>query len=225
MSENIQNPRPLSGLDDPLNYLNRELGALAFQRRVFEEAQDARNPLLERIKFVAIIGSNLDEFFMVRVGGLRTLADRSPDLDFGLDDDPPSVQLAAIRKSAQELMANVNDILRTRLLPELHAAGIHIYDYDELSKDQQQTADQYFNNFIFPVLTPLAFDPGHPFPHISNLSLNMAILVKGKDEQVHFARLKIPTLCHTWSQSRLNWKVMTGTILAPKSTILFGLAR
>jgi polyphosphate kinase len=192
MSEKIQNPRPLSGLDDPLNYLNRELGVLAFQRRVFEEAQDARNPLLERIKFIAIIGSNLDEFFMVRVGGLRTLADRSPDLDFGLDDDPPSVQLAAIRKSAQELMANVNDILRTSLLPELHAAGIHIYDYNELSKDQQQTADQYFNNFIFPVLTPLAFDPGHPFPHISNLSLNMAILVKGEDEQVHFARLKIP---------------------------------
>ena len=192
MSENIQNLKPISSLDNPLNYLNRELGALAFQRRVFEEAQDERNPLLERIKFIAIIGSNLDEFFMVRVGGLSTLAARAPDLDFTMENEPRSEQLANIRKSAQELMANVNDFLRTRLQPELHDAGIHIYDYNELNKDQQLSADEYFNNVIFPVLTPLAFDPGHPFPHISNLSLNLAILVKGDDEQVHFARLKIP---------------------------------
>jgi polyphosphate kinase len=182
-----------SALDDPHNYLNRELGSLAFQGRVFEEAQDERNPLLERIKFMAIIGSNLDEFFMVRVGGLdNSQAARSPDLDFSLDDESPSEQLAEIRKVAQELMRNVNDYLRSHLLPELQEAGIHIYDYDELGDQQQQTANSYFNNFIFPVLTPLAFDPGHPFPHISNLSLNLAILVKGDDEQVHFARLKIP---------------------------------
>ena len=192
MSDKIQSPGSLSGLDDPANYLNRELGALAFQRRVFEEAQDERNPLLERIKFIAIIGSNLDEFFMVRVGGLSTLAARAPDLDFTMDDESPSVQLAAIRKSAQELMENVNDFLRTRLQPELHKAGIRIYDYKELSKGQKQAADTYFNDVIFPVLTPLAFDPGHPFPHISNLSLNLAILVKDDGEEPHFARLKIP---------------------------------
>jgi polyphosphate kinase len=188
----IQSDKSFGSLDDPQNYLNRELGALAFQRRVFEEAQDERNPLLERIKFIAIIGSNLDEFFMVRVGGLNSPAARSPDLDFSIDDASPSEQLVAIRKAAQELMENVNDFLKTSLQPELHEAGIHIFDYNELNECQQQAANAYFTNFIFPVLTPLAFDPGHPFPHISNLSLNLAILVKGNDEQVHFARLKIP---------------------------------
>ncbi len=193
MEEITQTRKTSPNLDDPANYLNRELGALAFQRRVFEEAQDERNPLLERIKFIAIIGSNLDEFFMVRVGGLSTTAARSADLDFTIDDEPPAQQLAAIRKSAQELMGQVNEFWQSRLLPELGEAGIHIYDYRELSAGQKQTADEYFNNVIFPVLTPLAFDPGHPFPHISNLSLNLAILVRGKDGQVHFARLKIPS--------------------------------
>jgi len=187
MAHKTQPPKPLDALDDPRNYLNRELGALAFQRRVFEEAQDERNPLLERLKFVAIIGSNLDEFFMVRVGGLNT-----PNPDFSMDDEPPAQQLAAIRREAQALMEALNEFLKTRLLPELHQAGIHIYDYNELSADQQMAADAYFSNIIFPVLTPLAFDPGHPFPHISNLSLNLAIMLKGGDEQVHFARLKIP---------------------------------
>ena len=192
MATILPSDQSLSALDDPHNYLNRELGALAFQRRVFEEAQDERNPLLERIKFIAIIGSNLDEFFMVRVGGLDVSAARSPAMDFSIDDESPSQQLAAIRKVAQEFMGNVNDFWKTRLLPELHQAGIHICDYDELNQEQQQAADAYFNNFIFPVLTPLAVDPGHPFPHISNLSLNLAILVKGNGEQVDFARLKIP---------------------------------
>jgi len=182
----------LAALDDPQNYLDRELGTLAFQKRVFEEAQDERNPLLERIKFIAIIGSNLDEFFMVRVGGLSVPDARTPDLDFSVEDVPPSQQLVAIRKDAQQFMENVNDFLRNTLHPELHQAGIHLNDYDELSPDQQQAANTYFTNFIFPVLTPLAFDPGHPFPHISNLSLNLAILVRGSDEQLLFARLKIP---------------------------------
>ncbi|MDR3573420.1 MAG: polyphosphate kinase 1 [Anaerolineaceae bacterium] len=184
--------KSISALDDPHNYLNRELGALAFQRRVFEEAQDERNPLLERIKFIAIVGSNLDEFFMVRVGGLNVPAVRTPDMDFAMDDESPAEQLVAIRKAAQELMENVYDFLRGSLLPELHQAGINICDYSELNEAQQQAANSYFANLIFPVLTPLAVDPGHPFPHISNLSLNLAILVKGTGEQVLFARLKIP---------------------------------
>jgi polyphosphate kinase len=193
MAADMTRPQKLPpSLDDPVFYLNRELGALAFQQRVFEEAQDERNPLLERIKFIAIIGSNLDEFFMVRVGGLSTTAARNADLDFTTDDEPAAIQLAAIRKSAQALMEQVNEFWQDRLLPELNEAGVHIYDYRELSESQKQAADDYFSHAIFPVLTPLAFDPGHPFPHISNLSLNLAILVKGKDEQVHFARLKIP---------------------------------
>src|SRR5271157_183479 len=192
MAELLLPDPKLAALDDPQNYLDRELGTLAFQKRVFEEAQDERNPLLERIKFIAIIGSNLDEFFMVRVGGLSVPDARTPDLDFSVEDVPPSQQLVAIRKDAQQFMENVNDFLRNTLHPELHQAGIHLNDYDELSPDQQQAANTYFTNFIFPVLTPLAFDPGHPFPHISNLSLNLAILVRGSDEQLLFARLKIP---------------------------------
>jgi polyphosphate kinase len=182
----------LDPLDDPANYLNRELGALAFQRRVFEEAQDERNPLLERVKFIAIIGSNLDEFFMVRVGGLSSPAAHGPGTDISVEDQSPSEQLAAIRKAAQKLMKEVTDYLHAALLPALHAAGIHIYDYEELSQEQQRAANCYFDEVVYPVLTPLAFDPDHPFPHISNLSLNLAILVKGRDEAVHFARLKIP---------------------------------
>ena len=192
MSDLTSPPPILDPLDDPPNYLNRELGALAFQRRVFEEAQDLRNPLLERVKFVAIVGSNLDEFFMVRVGGLSSPTAHSPISDFAIDDESPSEQLGPIRKAAQKLIEEATNYLRTDLLPALHAAGIHIYDYDELSPEQQHSADRYFNDVVFPVLTPLAFDPGHPFPHISNLSLNLAILVRGRDEAVHFARLKLP---------------------------------
>ena len=192
MEDPVQARPPLPSLDDPRNYLNRELEALSFQSRVFEEAQDERNPLLERIKFIAIIGSNLDEFFMVRVGGLSAPSISKLDADFSIEDESPEAQLVSIRTQAQKLMGEVNEYWRAVLIPLLHEAGIHIYDYNELDPAQQQFADRYFDNFIFPVLTPLAFDPGHPFPHISNLSLNLAILVKGNDDQVHFARLKIP---------------------------------
>ena len=178
-------------LDDPKLYINRELSLLEFQRRVLEEALDENNPLLERAKFLAILGSNLDEFFMVRVSGLKK------QLDAGIIDVPPdgltpAEQLAAIRKTAQGLMTQARESLIKDLLPALDKAGIHILDYKNLDERQKANVKSYFDEVVFPVLTPLAFDPGHPFPHISNLSLNLAVLISDQEQRQHFARIKVP---------------------------------
>jgi polyphosphate kinase len=173
-------------------YINRELGMLAFQERVFGEARDKRHPILERTKFLAFVGSNLDEFFMVRVGGLKMQNDAGV-LKLSIDGKTPAEQLAEIRKSAYKLMRDVRDHLHSELLPELSENGVHILNYDQLNKKQQAKADSYFSDIVFPVLTPLAFDPGHPFPHISNLSLNLAVLIEDMGGQQHFARIKVPS--------------------------------
>ena len=163
----------------PTYYINRELGMLAFQERVFEEAKDKENPLLERIKFLAIVGSNLDEFFMVRVGGLK-MQNEAGVKHLSIDGKTPAEQLAAIRVMANDLLLDTRSHLKDELMPELGESGIHILQYDQLTDKQKDKIDSYFHEVVFPVLTPLAFDPGHPFPHISNLSLNLAVLVKGK---------------------------------------------
>jgi polyphosphate kinase len=173
-------------------YINRELGMLAFQERVFGEARDKHHPILERTKFLAFVGSNLDEFFMVRVGGLKMQNDAGV-LKLSIDGKTPAEQLAEIRKSAYKLMRDVREHLHSELLPELSENGVHILNYDQLNKKHQAKADSYFSDIVFPVLTPLAFDPGHPFPHISNLSLNLAVLIEDKSEQQHFARIKVPS--------------------------------
>jgi polyphosphate kinase len=164
---------------------------LAFQERVFEEARDKLNPLLERVKFLAIVGSNLDEFFMVRVGGLKMQHDAGVKY-LSIDGKTPAEQLAAIRKMAYKLLMDIREHYNDEIFPELSEAGIHILQYDKLTKKQKENVDSYFHEVVFPVLTPLAFDPGHPFPHISNLSLNLAILIKDKEGDKHFARVKIP---------------------------------
>ncbi|HVN54353.1 MAG TPA: polyphosphate kinase 1 [Anaerolineaceae bacterium] len=180
-------------LDDPANYIGREMSTLEFQRRVLEEVQDSRNPLLERVKFTAIFGSNLEEFFMVRVGGLKDDEDAGSQ-SLSMDGMTPTQELVAIRKVAQALMNETQDYLRSTMWDELHHAGIHLKDYHELNLQQKESADSYFNEVVFPTLTPLAFDPGHPFPFISNLSFNLAVLIKGQegDGVEHFARIKIP---------------------------------
>lgn len=178
-------------LKEPGLYINRELSMLEFQRRVLEEAQDDSNPLLERVKFLAILGSNLDEFFMVRVAGLRKQVDAGV-IDVPPDGTTPAEQLAAIRKVAMQLMTQARDCLRDDLLPLLNQTGIHVLDYNDLDEKQKANVKEYFDEVVFPVLTPLAFDPGHPFPHISNLSLNLAVLIKDKQQQEHFARIKVP---------------------------------
>ena len=178
-------------LHDPSLYINRELSLLEFQKRVLDEAKDPTNPLLERVKFLAILGSNLDEFFMVRVAGLQKQV-AAGVVDFPPDGMTPAEQLAAVRKFALELMKAGREVWANNLIHELADEGIHVYDYDELNKRHKETVDSYFEEVVFPVLTPLAFDPGHPFPHISNLSLNLALVIRDQAGMEHFARVKVP---------------------------------
>jgi polyphosphate kinase len=183
------NEEPLD-LADPQHYLNRELSLLAFQRRVLEEAEDNSNPLLERVKFLAILGSNLDEFFMVRIAGLAAQLDAGT-LDVGPDGMGPRAQLIATRREVKRILKEAHKCLES-LLPSLEEQGLRIHDYRTLSPAQMATAQEYFSRTVFPVLTPLAFDPGRPFPHISNLSLNLAVLIRDGDGHEHFARVKVP---------------------------------
>jgi polyphosphate kinase len=196
--ENIQevieeelNVVPEIDLSSPEYFINRELGLLSFQKRVFEEAKDQTNPLLERVKFLSIVGSNLDEFFMVRVAGLKKQV-QAGVLDLPPDGMTPAEQLAAIRREAFQLMVQTRECWREDIMPALRKAGIFIKDYNELTKRQMESVKAYFNEVVFPVLTPLAFDPGHPFPHISNLSLNLAVLIRDVNGNEHFARIKVP---------------------------------
>jgi polyphosphate kinase len=183
-------PEPVD-LSSSSLYINRELSLLEFQRRVLEEAQDENNPLLERVKFLAIFGSNMDEFFMVRVSGLRKQVEAGI-IELSPDGMTPREQLAAIRKRAIELFNDAHQCLQRKLLPKLDKAGIHILDYEKLSKAQKERADVYFHELVYPVLTPLALDLAHPFPHISNLSLNLAIVIRDPKGNEKFARLKVP---------------------------------
>jgi polyphosphate kinase len=184
----IDPPLPQLG---PARYFNRELSWLEFNRRVLEEALNPRHPLLERLKFLAIFSSNLDEFFMVRVSGLRAQIDagvtgRSPD------GRTPAEQLALIKPVVDALSERQRCCLFGEILPQLAAQQIFVQDYAALDDGQRRKAEAIFDRQIFPVLTPLAFDPGHPFPHISNLSLNLAVVVHDPEGEERFARIKIP---------------------------------
>lgn len=184
-------PAPLVDLRDPSLYINRELSNIEFNRRVLHETQ-AEHPLLERVKFLAIFHSNMDEFFMVRVSGLKQqfklgLTTTSPD---GL---LPREQLANIHRTLTQLFAESNAIWREQLYPQLAEHNIHVLRYEELTKSQRNKLRAYFEREIFPVLTPFASDPSRPFPHISNLSLNLAVQVRDpKTGELHFARVKVP---------------------------------
>ena len=180
-----------SHLDDPGLYINRELSWLEFNRRVLEEAQDTTYPLLERVKFLAIFSNNLDEFFMIRVSGLREQLE-SGILETSADGMTPAEQLVAIRRTLEPMLATHNRIWQEDLLPKLEDEGIRILSYSQLKKKQRRLLKRYFQNEIFPILTPLAFDPGHPFPHISNLSLNLAVVVSDPEHGERFARVKVP---------------------------------
>ena len=178
-------------LDDPRYYLNRELSLLEFQQRVLDEARDGRNRLLERVKFLSIVCSNLDEFFMVRVAVLKQkLAAGSSDLS--VDGRTTAEQLSAVHMRVERLMEGLYDCFRKQLSPALARHDIQIVDYSALNDRERGDVERYYTETIFPVLTPLAFDPGRPFPHISNLSLNLAIVLSGDDERTHFARIKVP---------------------------------
>ena len=173
-------------------YLNRELSLLSFQERVFALALAPDRPLLERVKFVAIVSSNLDEFHQVRVAGLLEQAD-SGVTSSGPDGLNPREQLAAIREVVTGLNRRIDELFSDVLIPELAAEGIELITYDELESADREALDARFEEEIFPVLTPLAVDPSHPFPFISDQSLNLAVLVRDPETKgLHFARVKIP---------------------------------
>ena len=177
-------------LNDPRLFIDRELSLLDFFGRVLEEAQDTANPLLERFFFVSIVSSNLGEFFMVRVAGLKQQIEAGV-VESSLSGLAPAVQLGTIRARAQELMHEARACLR-ELLPLLENAGIRILEYASLTAEQRAEADRYFQEVVFPVLTPLAVDPGRPFPHISNMSLNLALVIQDAAGMERFARVKLP---------------------------------
>jgi polyphosphate kinase len=182
---------PTLTLESPELYINRELSLLDFQRRVLEQAQDPENPLLERVKFLSIVSSNLDEFFMVRVAGLQEQA-ASGVQEASLDGLPAAIQLQLIRQEVRRLVEEIHDFLRETLLPALEREGIRISDLAALSPEERSAMDSYFLQNVFPVLTPLAFDPGRPFPHISSGSLNLAVVVGDNQGTENFARVKVP---------------------------------
>jgi polyphosphate kinase len=183
-------PRPTP--DSP--YLNRELSWLEFNRRVLAQADVIDTPVLERAKFLAIFSSNLDEFFQVRVAILKEqqaarLGGTSPD---GLT---PTEQLRAIRGRVAELLDEQSRIFADRVVTALAGAGIHVCTWDSIDDADREFLGGVFDDRIFPVLTPLAVDPGHPFPHISSLSLNLAVLVRNpRSAERRFARVKVPPL-------------------------------
>ncbi|GKS58481.1 polyphosphate kinase 1 [Nitrospira sp.] len=186
-------PSPVTDLGDASLYLNRELSWLEFNRRVLEEAERSTHPLLERAKFLGIYFNNLDEFFMIRVSGLREQLARGI-VETPPDGMTPADQLTAIGRILQEQYQRVHDLWVYQITPALRDAGIHILDYARLTQSQHDALREYFEHEIFPTLTPLAFDPAHPFPHISNLSLNLAVVANDPEKGTCFARIKVPDL-------------------------------
>jgi len=179
-------------LKDHALYFNREISWLAFNRRVLEEASDPSWPLLERFKFLGIFYSNLDEFFMIRVSGLHeqleaSVTERSPD---GLS---PQEQLARISEIVRRDVALASETLTRDLLPKLRECGIRLMRWEEIDPEHRKRLTRYFESVVFPVLTPLAFDPAHPFPFLSNLSLSLAIRLSDEGGgRPRFARVKVP---------------------------------
>ena len=179
-------------LQDPQYYLNRELSWLEFNRRVLHEALDKRTPLLERLKFLGIFSSNLDEFFMVRVAALKQQVEAAVT-KLSLDGRNPTQQLQAISDRLKPMVIEQHEHFEKAIKKELTSNRIYLLDYVDLNQEQRKYLNDFFEQHIFPVLTPLAVDPSHPFPYISNLSLNLAVVVKDPEtEEELFARIKIP---------------------------------
>ncbi len=185
---------PVRPLDDPSLYFSRELSWLQFNDRVLEEALDAGNPLLERLKFVAIYDTNLDEFFMIRVAAIKQQIDASVQRRSDDGRTPPE-HLRAISERLRVSLARKTRLLNDDLLPALGREGIKIVSIGDLDEERQSQLERVFDDRVFPVLTPLAVDSGHPFPYISNLSLSLAVEleeVTSEGVRLHFARVKIP---------------------------------
>ncbi len=207
---------------DPSLFINRELSWLEFNARVLNEAFDARNPLLERVKFLSIFSTNLDEFYMVRVAGLRRQIAAGMQVS-APDGMTAQDQLEAIHKRVAELMEKGRALLHDDLLPALAANEVKLIDVDSLSGEEWKTIDDFFESQVFPVLTPLAVDPSHPFPYISNLSLSLAVQLKDPESgSVEFARVKVPRSLPRWVSTGVKHHfVPLERVIAANLTALF----
>ncbi len=184
-------------------FFNRELSLLEFHARVLEEALDQGNPVLERLKFLSIFSSNLDEFFMIRVSGLKEEHEHDPNLT-SADGLTPAEQLARTRERILALVKQQARCLREEILPQLKAAGLSVVPYESLSLHERENLKDYFMEKVFPILTPLAVDPSHPFPYISPLSVNIGLMVNAPTElqflgqrkrvDSRFVRIKVPSV-------------------------------
>ena len=178
----------MSSTSAPL--INRELSWVEFNRRVLQEAADPSHPPLERAKFLAIFATNLDEFYMIRVSALK--AQRANDYFDGSDGLTPAQILEQLNAQLAPMVSEHSRLWRDEICPLLKQHGVCVIDAHEMNEDQRTFANEYFRRTVFPILTPLAFDPGHPFPHISNLSLSLAVAVEDERGRTRFARVKVP---------------------------------
>ncbi len=198
----VRKPRKPKVIEHPLSsaveFTNREIGWLNFNRRVLFEAEDSRTPLLERLKFLGICNSNLDEFFMKRVGGLKR------QVAFGIspkssDGKTPTQQLSEIRQLVLQMVKDQATCFSKVLRPALKEKNIQLLKWSDLSAKEKETAQKYYMKNVFPVLTPLSVDPGHPFPFISNLSTSLGVTLKAPNsEEKMFARVKVPQVLAPW---------------------------
>lgn len=220
-------PDGARSLDDPSLYINRELSWLAFNDRVLEEALDERNPLLERLKFIAIYGTNLDEFFMIRIAGLKQQIEA--EVHKRSDDGRlPEEQLAAVAARLRPSLDVMTSCLDDVLLPALERHGIRILSYDQLEPATAQQMKQYFYERVFPVLTPLAIDAGHPFPYISTLSLSLAVELREERPEGYadyVARVKVPPSLPRFvpveAPAGQRWFVLVEDLIANNLNALF----
>jgi polyphosphate kinase len=209
---------PLTGGQPEIRFFNRDLSWLDFNDRVLHEAADNRNPLLERLKFLAIFASNTDEFFMKRIGLMKRWIANKPN-ETGLDGLTHRRQLELVRQRLTRMSARQHEIWNRELRPLLEQAGVTLRRFEELNEHQRNRAAEYFTSYIFPVLTPLAVDPGHPFPFISNLSISIGVLLRQPAApEALFARVKVPRLFPRW----FKLDEPGGTIFVPLESLIQG---
>lgn len=177
----------------PENFINRDLSWVEFNKRVLDEALNPELPLLDKIKFISIFCSNLDEFYMIRVSGIKEQIAANIS-EPAIDGLTPIEQLNKVEIALKPLLKRLDNLWTTEIIPALKEQGISLISIDELGINEKEKLTNYFKKEIFPVLTPLAFDPGRPFPYISNLSLNLAILIQKPNGEQHFARVKMPSI-------------------------------